>query len=76
MIYQKVKYVTAIKLEKNDFKLLKKFPVIPRLITGILLIIIGIIIQVFLPNSNGIFPFEEPHQIPSSFAYTRLFATM
>lgn len=51
--------MTAIKLEKNDFKLFKKFPVIPRLITGILLIILGIITQIFLPDTHGLFPFEE-----------------
>ncbi|NHJ47849.1 MAG: hypothetical protein FK733_08685 [Asgard group archaeon] len=51
--------MTALSLKKDDFKLIKKFPVIPRLITGILLIIIGIITQIFLPNSYGIFPFEE-----------------
>jgi hypothetical protein len=56
-----VTIVVTLNLEKEDFKLFKKFPVIPRLITGILLIIIGIITQIFLPNTNGIFPFEEPN---------------
>jgi hypothetical protein len=51
--------VVALYLNREDFKLFKKFPVIPRLITGLTLIILGVILQVFLPNRNGILPFED-----------------
>ncbi|HUT81793.1 MAG TPA: hypothetical protein VMZ29_11375 [Candidatus Bathyarchaeia archaeon] len=45
-------------IKKEDFWLFKGFPVIPRLITGFLMAIMGIVFQIVLPI-GGIFPFEQ-----------------
>ncbi|MBN1328892.1 MAG: hypothetical protein JXA54_05405 [Candidatus Heimdallarchaeota archaeon] len=45
-------------IKKEDFWLFKGFSLIPRLITGFLLAIVGIIFQIILPI-GGIFPFEQ-----------------
>ena len=48
----------ALTITNDDFKFLKKFPALPRMIIGIAFALFGVFIQIFLPI-NGIFPYEE-----------------
>ncbi len=52
-----VTLLLAFTVSKDDFFLFKNFPVIPRLATGIVFGVLGLLFQILLPI-NGIFPFE------------------
>jgi len=56
----------VLSLTNEDFKFFKKLPAMPRLVTGLVLALVGLLLQIFLPI-NGIFPYEETRTPSYSF---------